>query len=253
MKFLTSCLALLLFVLAGCTAAQQRGMSGDTYVSTSRPAFSATAKNLPLLAAGFGRASLMEAGVIGGLNVNAWIAVYGKSDGQGPLAIIAQGELDEPWYWNSALYHPFAIHEGADVINGLGVETCTYMVSKTRDAFLPLMDPKAAASVREDEDKPSRRWIARVFACRTNFNRGKIIFEYREPLPEAIQSLTSIPYGMSDVIPAFEERARQAFEVNLAPKKPEEIRHAYLTGINWQYLDEKFWGTVFFNDFAVHQ
>lgn len=251
MKFLTSCLALLLFVLAGCTAAQQRGMSGDAYVSTSRPAFSASAKNLPLLTAGFGRASLTEAGIIGGLNVNAWIAVYGKSDGKGPLAIIAQGELDEPWYWISALYHPFAIHEGADVLNGLGVETCTYMVSERRDAFLPLMDPRAA-TVKEDGNQLSRRWIARVFACRTNFNRGKIIFEYREPLPEAIRTLTSIPYGMSDVIPAFEERARQAFEVNLAPK-PGEIRQAYLTGINWQYLDEKFWGTVFLNDFATHQ
>ena len=250
MKFLTSCLALLLFVLAGCTAAQQRGMSGDTYVSTSRPAFSASAKNLPLLAAGFGRASLTEAGVIGGLNVNAWIAVYGTSDGKGPLAIIAQGELDEPWYWNSALYHPFAIHEGADVIDGLGMQTCTYMVSKRRDAFLPLMDPQAA-TVKDDDKTPVRRWISRVFACRTNFNRGKIIFEYREPLPEAIQSLTSIPYGMSDVIPAFEERARQAFKVSLSPK-PGEIRRDYLTSINWQYLDEKFWGTVFFNDYAIH-
>lgn len=251
MKFLTSCLALLLFVLAGCTAAQQRGMSGDTYVSTSRPAFSASAKNLPLLAAGSGRASLTEAGVIGGLNVNAWLAVYGKSDGKGPLAIIAQGELDEPWYWNSALYHPFAIHEGADVIGGLGMETCTYMVSERRDAFLPLMDPQAAA-MKDDDKAPARRWISRVFACRTNFNRGKIIFEYREPLPEAIQSLTSIPYGMSDVIPAFEERARQAFEVSLSPK-PGEIRRDYLTSIDWQYLDEKFWGTVFLNDYAIHQ
>lgn len=252
MKFLTSCVALLLFVLAGCTAAQQRGMAGNTYVSTSRPAFSATAKQLPLLAAGFGRASLSEAGVLGGLNVDAWIAVYGKGDGNGPLAIVAQGELDEPWNWNNALYHPFAIHEGADMLNGLGVETCTYMVSESRDAFLPFMQPQAA-SAKKDEGKPARRWIARVFACRTDFNRGKIILEYREPLPEGLTSLTSVPYGMSDVIPAFEERARQAFEVNMSPEKPAEIRQEYLAGLSWQYLDERFWGTVFLNDYSIRK
>lgn len=247
MKLLTSCLALVLFVLAGCTAAQQRGMQGDTYVSTSRPAFSAKARDLPLLAAGFGQASLMEAGVIGGLNLDAWIAVYGKSDGKGPLAIVAQGELDQPWFWSSALNRPFAIHEGADMLNGLGVETCTYMVSEKRDAFLPLMEPQASA-VGEGGEKPARRWISRVFACRTNFNQGKIILEYREPLPEAIQSLTSIPYGYSDFIPAFEDRASKAFEVSLSAR-PGEIRSGYLSGINWQYLDEKFWGTVFLNDY----
>lgn len=250
MKFLTSCVALLLFVLAGCTAVQQRGMVGATYVSTSRPAFSATAKQLPLLAAGFGRASLTETGVIGGLNVDAWISIYGKGDGNGPLAIVAQGELDEPWYWNNALYHPFAIHEGADVLNGLGVETCTYMVSESRDAFLPFMNPQASSAKKEGE-VPPHRWIARVFACRTDFNKGKIIFEYREPLPEGFTSLTSVPYGMSDVIPAFEERARQAFEVNLSPAQPGEIRQEYLAGINWQYLNERFWGTVFLNDYSV--
>lgn len=250
MKFLTSCVALLLFVLAGCTAVQQRGMVGATYVSTSRPAFSATAKQLPLLAAGFGRASLTETGVIGGLNVDAWISIYGKGDGNGPLAIVAQGELDDPWYWNNALYHPFAIHEGADVLNGLGVETCTYMVSESRDAFLPFMNPQASSAKKEGE-VPTRRWIARVFACRTNFNKGKIIFEYREPLPEGFTSLTSVPYGMSDVIPAFEERARQAFEVNLSPAQSGEIRQEYLAGINWQYLNERFWGTVFLNDYSV--
>ncbi|HJA76939.1 MAG TPA: DUF4851 domain-containing protein [Candidatus Desulfovibrio gallistercoris] len=252
MKFLTSCVALLLFVLAGCTAAQQRGMAGDTYVSTSRPAFSAAAKQLPLLAAGFGRASLSESGVLGGLNVDAWIAVYGKGDGNGPLAIVAQGELDDPWNWNNALYHPFAIHEGADMLNGLGVETCTYMVSESRDAFLPFMQPQAA-SAKKDEDKPVRRWIARAFACRTDFNKGKIILEYREPLPEGFTSLTSVPYGMSDVIPAFEERARQAFEINMSPAKPANIRQEYLSGLNWQYLDERFWGTVFLNDYSIRK
>lgn len=252
MKFLTSCVALLLFVLAGCTAAQQRGMTGTTYVSTSRPAFSATAKQLPLLAAGFGRSSLTESGVLGGLNVDAWIAVYGKGDGNGPLAIVAQGELDDPWNWNSALYHPFAIHEGADVLNGLGVETCTYMVSESRDAFLPFMRPQTA-SAKKDGETPARRWIARVFACRTDFNKGKLIFEYREPLPEGFTSLTSVPYGMSDLIPAFEERARQAFEVNLSLAKPAEIRQEYLADLNWQYLDEKFWGTVFLNDYSIRK
>ena len=138
------------------------------------------------------------------------------------------------------------------MLNGLGVETCTYMVSESRDAFLPFMQPQAA-SAKKDEDKPVRRWIARVFACRTDFNRGKIILEYREPLPEGFTSLTSVPYGMSDVIPAFEERARQAFEINMSPTKPANIRQEYLSGLSWQYLDERFWGTVFLNDYSIRK
>ena len=58
---------------------------------------------------------------------------------------------------------------------------------------------------------------------------------------------------MSDVIPAFEERARQAFIVNLSPEKPVEIRQEYLAGLDWQYLDERFWGTVFLNDYSVRR
>ena len=83
----------LLAVIAGCTGAQQRGMQGNAYVSTARPAISMQAVNMPLITAGEGSVKLDGTGVLGGLSLNAWLAVYGKGDAQSPLAIVAMAEV----------------------------------------------------------------------------------------------------------------------------------------------------------------
>ena len=78
----------LLALMAGCTGALQRGMQNTAYVSTARPAISVKAVNMPLLTGGETSISLDGAGVIGGLPLQAWVAVYGKGDPQSPLAIV---------------------------------------------------------------------------------------------------------------------------------------------------------------------
>lgn len=246
MKRWTICLVLLCFALVSCSAARQRGMAGDTYVSTARPVFAARAASLPLLTSGFGFARLSATGVMGGLNVDTWLAIYGKDPGKGPFAVVAMAELDPLWFWNSALYHPFAVDWRPEVIDGMGFESCTYMVSERRDPFLALMDPEAQAAAEKGE-VPPRRWVARVFAARSDFNQVKIVLEYREPLPQGVTTLDALPYGQANVLAEFEQRAREAFRLG-GSVPAASIRNSMANGVRWQYLDEKILGTVTMRD-----
>ena len=63
------CVAALVLLMTGCNAAQQRGMLGSAYVSTTRPAISLEAKNMPLLTAGQGSVNLTWSGMMGGLPI----------------------------------------------------------------------------------------------------------------------------------------------------------------------------------------
>ena len=90
-----------------------------------------------------------------------------------------------------------------ETIGGVGFQACTYVTSEKRDAFLPLEDPEGARILAQD-GQPPRRWLARMFANRFDFDSDKIVLEYREPLPEDINSITALPLGRADYIAAFE-------------------------------------------------
>ena len=80
------CVALcLVAMMTGCTGALQRGMQGNAYVSTARPGVSIQAVNMPLITGGEVSVNLDGTGAIGGLPLNAWVAVYGKGDPQSPI------------------------------------------------------------------------------------------------------------------------------------------------------------------------
>ena len=93
------------------------------------------------------------------------------------------------------------------------------------------------------------RWLARGFAARYNFNDDKIIMEYREPLPAGIESLSALPLGAADTLRAFEQRARETFSVGPVPSDLSQLRQGYAQGVQWQYMDENFLGTVSKYDF----
>ena len=132
----------LVIMLAGCVAGQQRGLVGDTYVSSSQPALALKARDLPLMGSMTGASRLTSSGAMGGLLVDSWVTVYGKGDGASPLAIVAHGEVPNGWYWDGIMRHPFSINEGVETIGGVGFQACTYVTSEKRDAFLPLEDPE---------------------------------------------------------------------------------------------------------------
>lgn len=235
------CMAALVLLMTGCNAAQQRGMLGSAYVSTTRPAISVEAKNMPLLTAGQGSTNLTWSGMMGGLPIRVWLAVYGTGD-ISPMAVVAQAEVPQGWYWDSIMRRPFSVDEGVEVFDGVGYQACTYIVDSSHDPFGALVAGKTTTG------QPVR-WLARGFAARYNFNDDKIIMEYREPLPAGIESLSVLPLGTADTLRAFEQRARETFSVGPVPSNLSQLRQGYAQGVQWQYMDENFLGTVSKYDF----
>ena len=117
-------IAALMLMMVGCSAAQQRGMVGSAYVSTARPAIAVEAKNMPLLTAGRGSANLTRSSMAGGLPIRVWLAVYGAGD-ISPMAVVAQAEVPQGWYWDGIMRRPFSVDDGVEVFDGVGYQACT--------------------------------------------------------------------------------------------------------------------------------
>lgn len=222
--------------LLGCEGALQRGILGSAYVSTSRPDIAIEAPNMPLLTAGRGSASLVWSDMLGGLPIQMWMAVYGQG-GLAPLAIVAQAAVPQGWYWDSVSPHFQSVDVGVEVFGGVAYQACTYIVDPARDPFSGLI-------TATHPDGSPQLWMARYFAARFNFNDDKIIMEYREPLPEGVVSLSALPYGQAELLAAFEQRARDAFAVSVAPRNLSGLNTGYIQGILWQYMGQNFLGTA---------
>ncbi len=229
-------LALLLVLTTGCNAALQRGMVGPVYVSTARPAISLAVKDMPLIAGGQGQANLDWTGVMGGLPVSVWMAAYGQGQPRSPLAIVAQVELPQGWYWNSDSTPPFSVDQATEVIGDTPFVACTFIVDSSRDPFAQL------AGVQQD--MPPMRWLVRSFTSRFNFNTDKVILEYREPLPPQMEFLEVLTIGQTDQLKAFEQRARSAFAVGAVPGNLTGLADPYIQNVRWQFMDQRFLGTA---------
>lgn len=232
------CLILLgVFALAGCEGALQRGMLGDAYVSTARPSITVAVKGMPVMTSGRGIANLFWSGMMGGLSIELWMAVYG-SGGLAPLAIVAQAQTPQGWHWDGIMTRPFSVDQGEEVFDGVSYQACTFLIDNpAEDAFGELV-----TAVKPDGQP--QKWMARAFAARYNFNDDKIIMEYREPLPEGVENLTALPLGYGGLLAEFAQRAREAFSVSAGPANPRGVRDNFLRGVRLQYLGEKFLGTA---------
>lgn len=227
---------ILALTMAGCKGALQRGMLGPVYISTARPNIAIEAKNMPVLAAGRGMANLIESDMLGGLPIQMWLAAYGQG-GLAPLAIVAQASVPQGWYWDSIMRHPQSVDEAVETFGGVGYQACTFIVDPVRDPFGSLV-------TAVHPDGSTQRWLARSFAARFNFNDDKIIMEYREPLPEGVESLTALPFGQADLLIGFEQRARDAFAVSIAPQNLAGLNTEFIQSIRWQYMGQNFLGTA---------
>lgn len=228
--------ALVCVTILGCADALKRGMLGEAYISTARPSITLQAKNMPLMLAGQGMPNLFWTGEAGGLGIDVWLAVYGTG-GLAPLAIVAQAQTPQGWYWDSVSAKPFSVDEGTAVFNNVGYLGCTYIVDPANDPFRNLV-------TGVQPDGSPQLWLARSFAARYNFNNDKIILEYREPLPAGITSLSQIPYGYGDYLLQFAQRAQNAFEVGPGPSNPQGVITNYTNAILWQLMGQNFLGTV---------
>lgn len=221
--------------LMGCGQALQRGLADHAYVSTARPNISIQAKDMPLMTHGQSVVNMNWTGVMGGLPVDVWLAIYGQG-GLAPMAIAGQAQLPSDWVWDASMARPFSVDEGHAVFANATYEAWTYIVPHDRDPFMRLVTGVQA-------DGQPQLWIARAFASRFNFNQDKIFMEYREPLPADIASLTSLPLGRDSFLREFARRAEAAFSVGSAPAGV-KASGGYANGVQWQYMDQSFLGTV---------
>lgn len=239
-------LVLVLGLLVGCQSAQQRGMAGSTYVSTSRPAVTMTARDIPLVTAGRGSGQLFRPNMTG-VRVYVRTAVYASAPDK-PMAVVAHAELPNDWWiWTTVLPRVGAIHESTEVIDGVAFTAFTYLVPRKNDPFGGLAG-ESTQTPEDAKDLPEQQvdahWIARYFAARTNFNRDKLILEYREPAPAGLRDLSSLPYGTTDAIAAFEKRAREAFSLGVPSDDLGPVVDGYPRGVRWQYMSDSFLGDV---------
>lgn len=226
--------------LSACADALQRGLLNDAYISTARPSITLKAKDMPLMTGGQGMASLEWSSMLGGLTVDVWLAVYGEG-GLAPLAIVAQAQVPSGWYWDGIMRRPFSVDEGVEVFDGVGYQACTFVIDPANDPFGALVTGTKA-------DGSPQKWMVRAYAARYNFNNDKIIMEYREPLPDGVESLTALPLGQADLLIGFAQRARDSFSVSAGPKNPQGVVDPYANNIQWQYMGQGFLGTASKND-----
>lgn len=230
---------LLLPLMWACGQSLQRGMLDGAYVSTARPAIMVQVRDMPLLTAGEGFSNVFWTGMLGGLPVQMWFALYGTG-GLAPLAIVAQAQLPSGWYWDGLMERPFSVDEGTASFGGVTYTAYTYMVDPKSDPFI---------NFEGGSEGNQQRWLARAFAARYNFNQDKIILEYREPLPEQIVDLTALPLGYDTFLMEFAARAKAAFEVSPCPKDLPTVQKGYIKGIEWQYVDQNYLGSISRNDY----
>lgn len=242
MRFLFLMILATLASLSACVSVGQlRGMSGSAYVSTARPAFSLKASNLPFLVAADGNVSLWESGMAEP-GTRAWLSIWGGE--AGPLVMVAHAELPEGWYWDSNMSHPFSVNEGKEIVGNWEWQAFTYIDDNKRSPFALLAQSQGTKKYDNHNEVPNG-WLVRAFASRHNFDRDKIILEYREKLPDEIKSLGYMPYGQADYVKSFEERARKAFVINDVPNPQPQISRAGMSDkVQWRYLDGRFWGTA---------
>ncbi len=232
------CIAALMMLLGACSGLK-RGMDGSTFVSTAEPDITVSVPGLPLRTAGEVTAAVTTGSSLGGIPVITWLAVYGGTTVESPMAIVAHAEAPGHWYWDSDMTRPFSIDQGTSFIGGRNFQTCTYIVDGARDAFsslVPVENPNAL------------RWIARRFAERTNFNADKMTLEYREPLPPGINSLNESPFAARGFLDGFEKRAEAAFIIGVAPKSNLQVRRGYPEGIRTRFINTNFLGTMSQNE-----
>lgn len=225
-----------LVLLCGCADALQRGMLDEAYISTARPSITVAVPAMPLMASGQATANLFWTGMMGGLNVEMWIAVYGEG-GLAPLAIVAQAQTPQGWHWDGMMRQPFSVDEGIEIYDGVEYQACTFIVN-------PASDPFGYLVTGVQTDGQPQLWLTRSFQARYNFNVDKMIYEYREPLPEGVTDLSALPFGQAALLADFAQRARSAFNVSAGPKNPQGVKDGYIQGLQMKYMGQKFLGTA---------
>ena len=231
---------LCLAAFAGCTHAGKslQGFSGNGYVSVVRPALSIQAVNMPLKVCAQGSGTLYRPSMTG-VPVPVYCAVYATSPKE-PVAIVTHAKLPthKRWIWSTVYPRPASVHEATEQVGPLTMTAFTYLVPCSTDPF-------AGLAGEETAEGQQSYWIARHFASPANFRYDKISLEYREPAPKEMTTLSSgIPYGLTDWLAGFEERARKAFAITQPQDSATDLAGAGMASVRWRYMSDPWLGDV---------
>ncbi len=228
MQIVQFLLTAVICLLSAC-APLQRGFDGAKLVSPSRPAVMLAAPGLPTLVEGQVAPFLYTDR--GYQFPSTLLGVYGK-DALSPMAITVISFVpNELWKWDSPEFSgPHGVKTAGAVFGGQAFTGSVRIVDGATDPFSPL--------IAQEEQYPSIIWLAQRFALRDDFDRAKIILEYREPLQEPLSELELLPYN--EKIRAFTARATRVFQVRFfgsgesTAYKP--MPPAYVKSVNRRYL-----------------
>ena len=225
-----------LVMLSGCLPGEQRGVSGQNYVSSTRPRIEISAKSFQLVGSTYRIIKLEGMGMVGGVPLETNLTYYTEPKAK---LLVAHAHVPPGWQWDANPWQTFSVDRTEESLGGIGFHAQTFLTIPYKNALAS--DEESAAA---KEQKIDDRWVVRNFSRRFNNNRSKIIIEYREKLPQGVDKLTALPYGSTDFLPAFAERARKAFTVNKDMVPDTELHHVPLEGVRIRYLGEHFFGTA---------
>lgn len=237
--FIFKLLLITLFIslILSCTKAQQRGLNGSNYVSSTRPALEIIVKDLAVQGSNLENLKLDGMGVVGGLGLKTYLTLYGEKEG--PKVIVAHADLPLGWEWDANLEHSLAVDKRVQTIGGIPFLAQTFLSILHKDAF----SDEATTQAFKDQGRDDR-FIIRSFSARFNNNTSKIIIEYREKLPQGIESLKSLPLGYDHLLKDFAERAEKAFSIRPPQLTEATITRKPLPLMRLRYLDEFFFGSA---------
>ncbi len=238
MKTIRLCLLSCLVALAVACTPLHRGFEGATLVSPARPDVALVAEGLPILAQG--RLTPFLQTDNGYQFPETYLAVYGK-DSRSPLAIVMLALVPSNiWEWDPLSFSgPLAVQTAGAAFGGRSFYGNIRIVNGAQDPFSPL--------VAQEDQWASVNWLAQRFAVLEDFNKAKIILEYREPLPASLEGAASVPLYNEDV-QAFQARAAKAFSARFGGKLPAAAAAPYLDTLNTKYLGQ-FVGSMAVKDY----
>lgn len=211
MKLLRILLVSIFLILGTACTPLIRGMEGGSLVSGGQPPLTISC-TLPLKATGSANPFIMtDAGF---QTPETWLAVYGAESPTSPLAIAVFSEAPERMQWDFASFSPVDGPVNGEVLfGGRAFASALRIIDAANDPFTPLLGLQA-------EQVSELRWLAQRYTTLPHFRQGKVILEYREPLPAWAESSLRIPLLSDPRLQAFSRRAQQVFDVQFAYAGP---------------------------------
>lgn len=227
MKLLRILLVSILLILGTACTPLMRGVESGKLVSGGQPPLTVSCV-LPLNTAGSANPFIMTD--VGFQTPATWLAVYGAESPTSPLAIAVFSEAPERMHWDFASFSLVDGPVNGEVLfGGRAFASALRIIDAANDPFTPLLG-------LQTEKASELRWLAQRYTVLTHFRQGKVILEYREPLPAWADTPLRIQLLSDPRLQAFSRRAQQVFDVQFAYAGPPIAGIAPIQGLDQRPL-----------------